>query len=388
MTELLSQLRSLISDEIELIAIRSLQDQGARLAGAWTVEKLGDAHSDPRTEAILKISGSARVAVGVQPWSSILKVVNSAAVNNQDRTTHLTTDSELGLLQSGVHADIKGGIRPVRCFGVDDREDGRQWIWQEDMSRARGLPWFEGDYAQATLDAGRLNGAWPDRVARDAPWLNTNSGIARWNLKLYAGPLIDAAASHPRFASTFTPRIAGEAKGAATLIRAYEKVVADLPKCFSHGDCHSRNLFLPEGRRTETVAIDWAAVGTDSIGIDGGTVIGSSLAWYDGEVGAAINATDDALNNYLRGMREVGWEGDDLTATVGFYWPILNYGAFSLFIIPWITQGWILEEREFIESRFGHTIEDLPQKMLERWNLVRPMFDDARKLLRGYQSAK
>ena len=75
-----------------------------------------------------------------------------------------------------------------------------------------------------------------------------------------------------------------------------------LPHALSLADCPVSNFFHLPG---ETIAIDWAGLGSEPVGADGGRFIGSALTWGRRFVEIA-RSERELFEAYLDGLREGG----------------------------------------------------------------------------------
>ena len=133
-----------------------------------------------------------------------------------------------------------------------------------------------------------------------------------------------------------------------------------LPHSLCFGDCSAGNMFFLTG---ETVAIDWASLTNDPLGVDGGCVIGSGISW--GRDFALVAKNERALfESYLGGLVASGWHGnrDDLRRAyfgqLGFY-----LSAIATMPAQVASPGRRDREnlnREFLERRFQLPLEEIP----------------------------
>ena len=79
----------------------------------------------------------------------------------------------------------------------------------------------------------------------------------------------------------------------AKLVRPVLERASSLPHSFAFGDSHSRNMF-PLG--SQTVGIDWAAVSSETTGVDIGVLIGSNLTFGVSEAAMIIDNEKKSTN--------------------------------------------------------------------------------------------
>ena len=65
---------------------------------------------------------------------------------------------------------------------------------------------------------------------------------------------------------------------------------------------------------SETVAIDWAAIGLSPAGADSGNLVGSGFTWGRGEADRLRNIEGEIFESYCQGLEDAGWNHpSDLT---------------------------------------------------------------------------
>ncbi|UCC63635.1 MAG: hypothetical protein JSV36_00825, partial [Anaerolineae bacterium] len=87
-----------------------------------------------------------------------------------------------------------------------------------------------------------------------------------------------------------------------------------------HLDAFRRNLFVRRRAdgRDQTVAIDWAFVGTGAIGEEIEPLVNRSLGFFEVELARARELNDIVIGGYLDGLRDAGWQGDPRRVRLGY----------------------------------------------------------------------
>lgn len=155
-----------------------------------------------------------------------------------------------------------------------------------------------------------------------------------------------------------------------TLVEAAVK----LPATVAHNDCHIRNLFASstDVENPEIVAIDFAQVGVEFIGVDGGSLFGSGFLWTDDEASGLMDVADDFYSAWLDGLKSAGWAEADEIARLGFLVPLLRCTIEVAGMMAFVSQG-----REFPLQRFGGVKEDMPASFRKRFDFLLPLCDKA-----------
>src|SRR5262245_51467453 len=76
---------------------------------------------------LYRFVGNAQHQGKIVPWSLVLKVVPSS-ISDDDPTAWFYWKREPLAYQSGLLADLPGGLRAPRCFGVVELPDGDNWL--------------------------------------------------------------------------------------------------------------------------------------------------------------------------------------------------------------------------------------------------------------------
>jgi hypothetical protein len=349
--------------------VRSALDRKTVEVSTWAYEQLhGGAGLGT---AIYRFSGEGHDRGQKVPWSFVLKTL-CPAEDNANLSAWNYYRREADAYQSGRLDDLPGGLAAPRCFGVVEHPDGTCWIWLEDVADEIGSQWPLEHYGLVARHAGQLNGAY--LVERSLPsWSWLSSGWLRGYIALSAPaiPLIRDSLDHPLVRRTWP----GDAS--ARLFRLWEErnffldALNRLPQTLCHLDIFRRNLFA---RKTadggdQTVAIDWAFVGTGAIGEELVPLVLASVAFNEVDLAQAPALEDVVFEGYLEGLRDAGWRGDPRQARLG-------YTAASLrFSFPELNRAMdgILDESQhpFFEQVFGCTMEE----SADHWAQVRSLCD-------------
>ena len=253
---------------------------------------------------------------GGASWSLILKVLGrTTGTGSDDPGDWNYWKREILAYQSGILADLPGGIAAPRCFGLTGYPGDEYWIWLEDIG-APSVTWDIARYARAGRDLGRFNGAYLAGLAfPDYPWF-TRGRVRNW-LEL-GRPVLDDLPAHLANRSRrhwLTPRTA-EAVNA--LWRNREPMLAALealPRSLCHHDAFPRNLFVGE---RGTTAIDWQIMGTGAVGEEIMPLIGVSVQFMHIRPAMVAELEGAVFASYLEGLRDAGWRGDEREARLGY----------------------------------------------------------------------
>jgi len=270
--------------------------------------------------AVYRFTGQGRDGEQRMSWSLILKTAYPEGDN-----AHISAwnyyKREADAYQSGWLDDLPGGLAAPRCFDVIEHQDRSCWIWLEDVADDISSPWPLEHYGLVARHLGQFNGAYlVDRPLPSWPWLS--SGWLRHVIENSASamPLLRDSLDHalirrwmPGDASDRYFRL-WEERG------VYLDALDRLPHTLCHFDIFRRNLFA---RRTadgnhRTVAIDWAFAGRGALGEELVPLILASVMFYEVGLDKAQALEEIAFEGYLKGLRDVGWQGDPRQVRLGY----------------------------------------------------------------------
>ena len=222
---------------------------------------------------------------------------------------------EYEIYRAGFLAQLPSeDFRLPRIYLTEERGDAC-WIWMQDIED-RGGAWSLEDFADFAERLGRFNGSWQDaRKLPRAQWLarGWHSAIVPALGDTFAE--LEQLLSHP-LARIALPYAAKDEILALWRDRElFRRALAQLPRTFCHNDAFRRNV-LRHGQ--DHYLIDWALAGVGGLGEDLVSLVAVSL-YYEGFTQEYAIALDRAVfAGYMRGLRAVGWRGDEGLARIGY----------------------------------------------------------------------
>lgn len=106
----------------------------------------------------------------------------------------------------------------------------------------------------------------------------------------------------------------------------------------------------------ETVAIDWAFIGTGAIGEEINLLIPSPFFRFEADMGEAERHERVVFDGYLQGLRDAGWRGDWKTVRFGY---TASAALRTAFIAPMLDCIGDEARRAEEERRWGRPIEQI-----------------------------
>ncbi len=278
----------------------------AAVAGPGT--RVGDV-----TEELLSAaepSASATVAVyraassGPPAWSAVCKVLKRGRQGHprwQSSTDpghwYWWRREELAYT-SGLTGRLAGGLRAPRLLARFDRGNDSVALWIEDITVPRATEWTVERYGVGARHLGRAQAALM-RELPAVPWLA--SGFLAGYLERQAVDFEAEPAETPLMVTT--RRLFGDRE---RLLAA----VGEQPLTMCHNDFHALNLFGDEGG--ESIAVDWAFVGTDPLPADAGPFATDAVLDYGAPVARLGELHEVVEDEFVAGLRDEGWRGDDV----------------------------------------------------------------------------
>jgi len=377
MDDRLSAVFARISDaEAASVAAAVLEMPGARINSIHYDEILKP-HADTRTIGIVRVSGVAGTVGAARPWSCVTKVIDMSVANAMG--TPVDPRNEVNIYESGVFAAPVGGFRPARCYHISRPSEEQMILWLEDLTEAESPPFSIDVLSQMVRDLGMWNAviaANPPQldfaVGRDFQWASLTGFDFPARLvamrQIADNPVVRAmyARQSLDFADEFVTAHGRLAQRSLTL-----------PHVLSLADCPIGNFFHLPG---QTIAIDWAGLGHEPVGADGGRFIGSAMTWGRDFV-EVVRHEGDLFESYLDGLRMGGSTEDRDILRIGY----LSEAAYYLCTIltsPTIFAGPLAKlPPEFFEKRFQLPMSEFGHAAAEAFDLLPPLAEEMRGLV-------
>ena len=344
-----------------------------------TWESIGANHADFRTVAVVRYSSTAETQNGIQPWSSVVKVVDTAAEAGMYAQA-ARPESEIQIYEKDYLTRPSVPFRPAKCYKIGHPLANVTMIWLEDLTGAVQPPWGLEHYLRVANHLGSFNGHFathPVDLPFDVP-------VDIFAEKRALRELPDGLERLHKY------RDSDEVKRAyanvdievpwrfAELFREITELVRRFDHCISFGDAHARNIFPLE---RETVGIDWANVAYDPIGSEVGLLVGSALTQHPEEVAMAAANEQQIFNSYLEGLRSAGWHGGADQIRLATLAQMGSYLTYQMLLPSNLASGMLEELREGYRARAGVELEDLPEKTMPVISLIPGIIDEIEELL-------
>jgi hypothetical protein len=377
--DMIAQLKAVDQATLSPFVRQALDSQSAVVIDSQVAPIAGGAR-----HTLYRFAGSAEAQGKIVPWSLVLKVV-PASTGNDEPANWCYWKRESLVYQSGLLADLPGGLRAPRCFGVVELPNGDNWLWLEEITDAATGCWSRERFTSVARQLGRFSAAYlTGRPLPTYPWLSQGwfrGKVASAALAVAELPrLVDHPLLRPAFPGDTAARVLQLWDERDVLCTAIER----LPQTFCHLDAFPRNLFVRNmnGGEVQIVAIDWEFAGVSALGAELAPLVGGSLLFGEAGLAEADDLEAAVFASYLEGLREAGWRGDPQIVRLGYTLALALLYVF-LGLAP-------LEEgthnpglRQFGEQLFGCSYREILERSAVLYEFQLAHADEARRLLRS-----
>lgn len=361
-------------ETLRQVAAGSLGAPAPHLDGPPHFSEIRTPHAEDRTIAIVRASGTA----GGRGWSSVIKVID-LAIAVADRVAGQTRPEYEEFVYEYGHFTGEGlSFRPARCYAVSRPEGQLKLLWLEDLTNARGTPFTLEQLAQMARHLGEWNGYHCGALPSLGFPLGHDAYIRRitgWNYPKWLAEL-SRLRDHPLARATFGDQPDDSVRRLVAVLDRLLDRLRTAPHGLAFGDCSAGNVFY---RPQETVAIDWASLTDDPVGVEGGCLIGSAFSWGPDFLDT-IRAERGLFDAYLGGLRTGGWTGDAADARRAAFAQMGGYLT-TLAITPAVLitgNDWV---RNFITGRFGLPDDETCRRIAGAVALLPGFIDEIEDLL-------
>jgi hypothetical protein len=334
---------------------------------------------------VARFSGQALVEGTGVPWSIVLKLSHrpESAVN----TPNGYWQREVFAYQSGLLAQLPGGLAAPRAFEVTTGKGADTWLWLEDVADSYGGQWPLEQYRRAAYHFGQFNGAY--LVSRPLPtfsWL-----VPHWP-ELHSEPAkippalaqIETLAVDPRVRHFFPIHITEQMPRLLRDQALFMAILDRLPQTLCHHDASQANLFARPGAggELETVAIDWESLGHGTVGGEIATLVFGTIRRGLFRADRVADLSGAVFAGYLQGLRDMGWQDDPDLVRLGYTAAV----ALRWFLLQGTLRA-ITDKNE--RARRGQALQENEEQTLQQFILLSTFLlacaEEARALARRYR---
>ncbi len=362
---------------------RSLGRQLVRIVD-WNYHKIYGGASDTQDSGIVgvyRFIGSGDDRGEPVSWSLILKAFDGAQGNDNPYHCDYWKREPL-FYQSELLKDHSGSLVAPTCFDVVEWDDGKCWVWLEDITDHLGTHWPLSRYSVAARHLGQLNGGYlAEKTLPNLPWLN-NSRLNNWlELSESAIAKLPSVLDHPMIMRWLIEDSAERIVQLWKERRSYLDVLAKLPQTLCHHDAFRRNLFARKNAagKEETIAIDWSYVGYGPVGAEIVASVAINVAFGEVDINQLQELDRAVFEGYLAGLQDAGWSGEPEVVRLGYaVSSALLWGLSIMWMaLPLLTGGNLQSKVEFFRAS---SVENLIDRWAELQRYLLGLADEGRQL--------
>jgi hypothetical protein len=340
-------------------------------------EEIRKPHADPRTIGIVRVSGWAVVNGERRAWSSVTKLIDILVPNTLG--TPVDPGTEVKIYERGYFAHDGGRMRPARCYHISRPRPGLTILWLEDLTDAEGAPFGLNQLAEMAEHLGE----WNARTALNPPQLDFPIG-SDFQTKSTEGfdfprrlPILFGLSDEPMVRQMYARHSLELAERYVwTFLSLIERSTA-LPHVLSLADCPVSNFFHRPG---ETIAIDWAGLGSEPLGADGGRFLGSSLTWGRQFADVAVHERD-LFEAYLKGLRLGGLVEDRSIIRLGYLTELAFYLCTTSMLPELVHNPHSTLSVDFFEKRLDMPVAEFGRAAAPVIDLLPSYIEEIRSLM-------
>lgn len=299
---------------------------------SWGIEPITCESINFTTGGIYRVHGIAVSNTKEIPWSLVLKIIQPQSPEKDHPQHHNYWKREALVNQSGILADLPKVIHTPQCYLVEEKADGTVWIWMEEVQEDNSS-WTANEFEFVARQLGNFNSVYvAGRTIPDEPWVCRN-WLASWinGCKQYASdpnvhyPLIQGNDEIDSIWNSFTSLNEN--------IEQHLQVLNKLPRVLAHQDLSRQNMYIHMNKGTERrlTLIDWQFLSISGLGEDLGKLFGVALSQGNIPSEQGDYYHELLLMSYIEGLRDIGWNGNDVLPKYGFY---ISFALRSVWEVP------------------------------------------------------
>lgn len=343
----------------------------------WQVERVHGGAGDVGSviSAIYRFKGTAHYQDIENDWSVILKVIGTTATHADPSETRYWK-REMLAYQSGQLAKLEGGLNAPRFFGTHTFSEQIVGLWLEDMVDEVGSKWSLEIYGEVAYQLGLFNGTYlnqhdlPDWNWLAPDWLRVSVDRSRDDFKKIV--------NDPQLLGWYKT---GDPQRMLQLLydrHLFLDALNRLPQTLLHRDAFRRNLFIQydANKKPHLVAVDWTYISRGAIGEEIVSTVFGSLFFSEVAMTDAKQLDAICFDEYLRGLRDTGWDGDPNLVRLGYAAGSIAFSiGYGLLRVP------PEDAYPWLEQAFGLPIADFKHLGAEIRHFLLDLADEARRLI-------
>lgn len=315
-------MRDKLNDSYNLLTSDILKDCVSKIVGEKMitikqvdVESIAGHSINFITDGIFRLSGTAYIQEKEVPWSLVIKIIKRAEEEKNNPMHHNYWKREALVNQTNILNAFADVFYVPQCYKVEEKENGTVWLWMEEIKQNNQLDWSEEDFAFIARQLGIFNGIYLNKkIVHNEPWI-CQQWLKSWvdgctkyavNPEQYYPLVQDIGIKHLYF------DYVNLHKDIHTIFQSLQR----LPQVLAHQDLSIQNMFLQD--KKQWTLIDWQFLSISAIGEDLGKLFGVALSQQNIPYDQGVYYENLLFKNYLDGLKQGGWNGNEDEARYGF----------------------------------------------------------------------
>lgn len=306
---------------------------------SWAVNQLGGGIGNPVSVGLYRYSGIGQASEGQFNWSVILKIIQSPANvgwenmgEGEDQTHWNYWKREWFAYQSDVFSDLPDDFYVPHCYQTYEIPGNTVFLWLEDIADSYNGTWTLDQFAFTAHQLGKLNATpFSSDILKAYPWLSIDRN-RQW-IKMMPN-WRDVLWDHPIMLNHYPPPVENPFRQLLMESERFLSKLDLLPQVLGHGDTYPTNFMARKGKngKMQTVALDWALMGVQTIGDDLGQFVYGAIESLKGLEEDIVQET--LFHAYLDGLQENGLKIDPTLVRFGFVVSAaLRVGLFQIYLL-------------------------------------------------------
>lgn len=308
-------------EQVMLGCVHKLLGRSDAAIESWTCATIDYRTPNFVNGGLFRLHGTATVDRSFVPWSLIVKITKPDA--DRAAGTHYNYwKREAFAYRSDLRGILPEGIAVPDCYAVEEKPDGRLWLWLQEIPGNTDSVWSDDEYGYAAWQIGRFHAAYlnglpiPEEDWLCRSWLRSwVAECSKYTVNVRKADWHHGSADERRIRSVLD-RYEDLLLHMPHLIDGVER----LPRVLAHQDIWRKNMYIRQepNRDMRLVLIDWQFASVSGVGEELGRFYGLTMSKR--YIRPERYAEYDRLlfGQYTDGLTGSGWGGDVRLARYGF----------------------------------------------------------------------
>ncbi|MBC5636173.1 hypothetical protein H8S33_04945 [Ornithinibacillus sp. BX22] len=294
----------------------------------WRISPFSIEKKNFTTAGLYQVRGNAKSGEIDYPWSLFLKIIQPESEEKNDQAHFNYWKREALVYQSGVLNHLPPLIQTPKCYVVEEKSDSEIWLWMEEVKESNLASWSLEKLSLIAHKIGLFHGGY---ATGEIPLPKEEWVCQEWLASWVAG-----CDQYAPDASSYYPIVKGRYESIDKNWNSYLSfrqhqnhyfhILKTLPRVVSHHDLSKQNMYM----NRELTVIDWQYFSVSGLGEDLGKMFGVAISNDDISIHEAWYYQERLFDEYLEGLRLMGWKGNPLLPKLGFYLSVAFRSAWEM----------------------------------------------------------